>query len=95
MRQIFPLGDYVRRTGDTMTGNLNLGDNAVVFSGGLIKNIGGYLDSRNIADTDFTGMRCRYLGISEIVFGIGGRTFPINQAIPRRVTLAYILAFRR
>jgi len=95
MRQIFPLGDYVRRTGDTMTGNLNLGDNAVVFTGGLIKNIYGYLDSRNVADTGFTGIRGNYYIVYNSVEGAGGTVITLKRARPLDITLPLIIALGR
>jgi len=41
MRQIFPLGDYVRRTGDTMTGPLIIKRDASSYSDGhlVIQNV--------------------------------------------------------
>jgi len=93
MRQIFPLGDYVRRTGDTMTGNLNMGNNAIVFSGGLIKNTEGYLDSRDPGDAVYRSFRGAYYLISSGIEGIGGASYTLKHAIPQNITLALILAW--
>jgi len=95
MRQIFPTGLYVRRSGDTMTGNLNMGDNAVVFTGGLIKNTGGYLDSRDPADTTWRSFRGAYLLVSGGIEGIGGAAFTFRHAIPRQINLPLIMALGR